>query len=139
MNLKISLFLIFIFFIIIVIAIVGNKSDLDEDPKFSENEVEEYAKDNGLLFSAISAQNGIGIEELFINIGNELVKQEEEDKSPRNSINDKNNIDNKNDGKNNNITDDKNDDDLKEKNEALKRRNSIKINGKDDAKKINCC
>ena len=100
--LKISLhFLIIILFINIVIAIVGNKCDLEEDAKFTSNEVEEYAKSNGLLYTLISALNGKGIEELFKNIGNELVKMEKENKSQRDSINDKNNnIDKTNDEKN---------------------------------------
>jgi small GTP-binding protein len=53
----------------IIIAIVGNKSDLINEEQVNENEVRDYAKDNGLIFCSTSAKMKEGINELFNDVG----------------------------------------------------------------------
>ncbi|NXD32695.1 VPS21 protein, partial [Spelaeornis formosus] len=53
----------------IVICLVGNKSDLDEDPRqVSREEAEAYAKEANLLFFEASAKTGANVAELFTEI-----------------------------------------------------------------------
>lgn len=53
----------------VIIVIAGNKSDLMEDEKVSENEVRKFSAKLGAMYQSISAKNRKGIEELFLNIG----------------------------------------------------------------------
>jgi small GTP-binding protein len=53
----------------IVIGIAGNKCDLYEEEDVSEKEAREFAEQIGAVFELTSAQNNIGINELFLNCG----------------------------------------------------------------------
>ena len=50
-------------------AIAGNKCDLEDRRNVSNKKVQNFAMDNGCLFKLISASNGMGIEELFYELG----------------------------------------------------------------------
>lgn len=56
----------------IVIALAGNKVDLKEKRKVSEEEARAYSDENGLLFFETSAKLSFNVNELFCAIGNEL-------------------------------------------------------------------
>ena len=74
----------------VIFALVGNKSDLDYNRKITKEEAELYAKEHNYIFQEVSALNGEGIQELFLNKlidqirtqfiqrGNALTDQEEE-------------------------------------------------------------
>ena len=74
----------------VIFALVGNKSDLDYNRKVTKEEAELYAKEHNYIFQEVSALNGEGIQELFLNKlidqirtqfiqrGNTLTDQEEE-------------------------------------------------------------
>ena len=74
----------------VIFALVGNKSDLDYNRKVTKEEAELYAKEHNYIFQEVSALNGEGIQELFLNKlidqirtqfiqrGNALTDQEEE-------------------------------------------------------------
>ena len=49
----------------VVIGIIGNKADLFEQEKVSEEEVKKYAKSKGAFFMLVSAKDGTGIYETF--------------------------------------------------------------------------
>ena len=51
----------------VIFALVGNKSDLDYNRKVKIEEAEKYAKDHNFIFQEVSAMNGDGIQELFMN------------------------------------------------------------------------
>ena len=51
----------------VIYALVGNKSDLDYNRKVKSEEAEKYAKDHNFIFQEVSAMNGDGIQELFMN------------------------------------------------------------------------
>lgn len=52
----------------IVIALVGNKTDLEDKREISTEEAETFAKQMGLLFFEVSAKSGQGIHECFTKI-----------------------------------------------------------------------
>ena len=52
-----------------MIAICSNKSDLFSQQQVSDKEGKEYSESVGALFQITSAQLGVGINELFLNIG----------------------------------------------------------------------
>ncbi len=56
-----------------MIAICANKSDLFSKQQVSDNEGKEYSESVGALFQITSAQLGVGINELFLNIGKKLL------------------------------------------------------------------
>ena len=74
----------------VIFALVGNKSDLDYNRKVDKEEAEKYAKKQNYIFQEVSALNGDGIQELFLNKlidqirtqfiqrGNNMTDQEEE-------------------------------------------------------------
>ena len=74
----------------VIFGLVGNKSDLDYNRKVTKEEAELYAKEHNYIFQEVSALNGEGIQELFLNKlidqirtqfiqrGNTLTDQEEE-------------------------------------------------------------
>ena len=51
-----------------IIAIVGNKSDMEQDREITTIEVAEYAKNEGLIFYEASALTGTNIKELFLEL-----------------------------------------------------------------------
>jgi small GTP-binding protein len=62
----------------IFIYLVGNKIDLADFPLISRPEAEDYAKLNKICgYSETSAKLGINIEEVFINISNHLLIEQE--------------------------------------------------------------
>ena len=79
---------------------VANKSDLFDKEQVNEEEAKQYANEKGLNFQVTSALNGIGIEELFNNIGKKLInpnyKKEDEDDEENDK---KENNENDNDGR----------------------------------------
>ncbi|WVQ98201.1 hypothetical protein IAU59_005323 [Kwoniella sp. CBS 9459] len=56
----------------IVIMLVGNKSDLSAQRKTPRELGEQFAQEEGLLFSEASAKSGEGVEELFMDIAKKL-------------------------------------------------------------------
>ena len=56
-----------------MIAICANKSDLFKKQEVSDQEGKEYAESVEALFQITSAQMGVGINELFLNIGKKLL------------------------------------------------------------------
>lgn len=53
----------------IVIALAGNKLDLAEKRDVKTQEAQEYAEENGILFSETSAKTAANVNELFVAIG----------------------------------------------------------------------
>ena len=51
----------------VIFALVGNKSDLNYIRKVSSEEAKKYANDHNFIFQEVSAMNGDGIQELFMN------------------------------------------------------------------------
>ena len=51
----------------VIFALVGNKSDLDYNRKVKIEDAEKYAKEHNFIFQEVSAMNGDGIQELFMN------------------------------------------------------------------------
>ncbi|VEU19310.1 DEKNAAC100056 [Brettanomyces naardenensis] len=49
----------------IIIALVGNKTDLEQERKVSSEEAESFAKGLGLLYFEVSAKSGTGVRECF--------------------------------------------------------------------------
>ena len=101
----------------VIFAIVGNKSDLYEDEKVTEDEAKEYAYNNNTHCYLTSARNNVGINNMFEDLGNlyleptfqekrkKEIKERNEDNENKNNIvivqkdirnTDKNNDNNKN-------------------------------------------
>ena len=86
---------------------VGNKSDLDYNRKVKIEDAEKYAKERNFIFQEVSAMNGDGIQELFMNklleqIRTQLIQKGKnplEDEEEKLKVNIKNN-ENKNNSKN---------------------------------------
>ena len=51
----------------VIFALVGNKSDLDYNRKVKKEDAEKYANEHNYIFQEVSALNGDGIQELFMN------------------------------------------------------------------------
>ena len=51
----------------VIFALVGNKCDLDYNRKVKTEEAEKFANDHNCIFQEVSAMNGDGIQELFMN------------------------------------------------------------------------
>ena len=91
----------------VIYALVGNKSDLDYNRKVKSEEAEKYAKSHNFIFQEVSAMNGDGIQELFMNklleqIRTQLIQKGKnplEDEEEKLKVNIKNN-ENKNNSKN---------------------------------------
>lgn len=56
-----------------VLGVAGNKCDLYENEKVSENEAREFAEQIGAIFELTSAANNTGITELFQDVGNKYL------------------------------------------------------------------
>ncbi|KAI8066252.1 ras family-domain-containing protein [Gilbertella persicaria] len=56
----------------LVIALVGNKTDLDQERVVSEQEADAYAKDTQLLYVETSARLGTNIDHVFAEIANNI-------------------------------------------------------------------
>ena len=54
----------------VIFAIVGNKSDLYEDEKVTDEEAKEYAYNNNIHCFITSARNNVGINNMFEELGN---------------------------------------------------------------------
>lgn len=52
-----------------VLGLVGNKMDVPEHRVVSTEEAEQYARENGLLFTETSAKDDINITKCFLDIG----------------------------------------------------------------------
>ena len=91
----------------VIFALVGNKSDLDYNRKVKIEDAEKYAKEHNFIFQEVSAMNGDGIQELFMNklleqIRTQLIQKGKnplEDEEEKLKVNIKNN-ENKNNSKN---------------------------------------
>ena len=57
----------------LVLGVAGNKCDLYENEKVSENEAREFAEQIGAVFELTSAANNTGITELFQDVGNKYL------------------------------------------------------------------
>ena len=51
----------------VIFAVVGNKCDLDYNRKVQIEEAQKFANDHSCIFQEVSAMNGDGIQELFMN------------------------------------------------------------------------
>ena len=51
----------------VIFALVGNKCDLDYNRKVQMEQAQKYADDHNFIFQEVSAMNGDGIQELFMN------------------------------------------------------------------------
>ena len=51
----------------VIFALVGNKCDLDYNRKVKTEEAQKYADNHNFIFQEVSAMNGDGIQELFMN------------------------------------------------------------------------
>ena len=51
----------------VIFGLVGNKSDLDYNRKVKKEYAEKYANEHNYIFQEVSALNGEGIQELFMN------------------------------------------------------------------------
>ena len=51
----------------VIFALVGNKCDLDYNRKVKIEEAQKYAEEHNFIFQEVSAMNGDGIQELFMN------------------------------------------------------------------------
>ncbi|XP_044158709.1 ras-related protein Rab-17 isoform X1 [Bufo gargarizans] len=72
-----------------VIALVGNKSDLQDKGKVSREVAQAFAEQKGLLFIETSAKTGDGVKEVFEAVAHELLaleKQKEEKQRRRDSL-----------------------------------------------------
>ena len=63
-----------------ILGIAGNKSDLYESEQVSEKEAREYAKSINAVFSLTSAQNNTGINQLFEDVGMQLLAPDFQEK-----------------------------------------------------------
>ena len=52
----------------IVIALVGNKSDLEDQRRISTEEAKKFCEENGLLYFECSAKTGANVREVFISV-----------------------------------------------------------------------
>ena len=69
----------------IVLYLVGNQIDLDHNEEVPENIAKEFASQNGMKFKYVSAKTGFKIDEMFVDIGNEYLKNKERLNVPRKS------------------------------------------------------
>ena len=128
----------------------GNKSDLYTQEEVDEGEARNFAKEIGAFFKLTSAVTGIGIDEIFHDIGCKLFNPNyvDNDEILADSGNKNNNDDNNNNNDdNNNNNKVKNEIKEKEKKEEekeieLKHSNSIKLDptkAKPSKEKKKCC
>ena len=86
----------------VIFALVGNKCDLDYNRKVQMEQAQKYADDHNFIFQEVSAMNGDGIQELFMNklieqIRTQFVQKgkfniDEEEEKLKVNINNNNNI-----------------------------------------------
>ena len=76
------------------VVLIGNKSDLVDKREVTEEEIENFAKDNNIMYFETSAKDGKNIDECFYFIAEKLVKQYEnkdnEEEKNKNLINNEN-------------------------------------------------
>ena len=70
---------------VIVIALCANKSDLFTKQQVSDKEGREYSESIGALFQITSAHEGVGVDDLFCNIGKKLLNIKIEEKPDSNT------------------------------------------------------
>ena len=58
----------------VIIALAGNKADLEQRRKVSQEEAESYAEENGILHLVTSAKDGTNVKSLFVEIAKKLPK-----------------------------------------------------------------
>jgi len=58
----------------VIIALAGNKADLEERRKVSQEEADNYAEENGILNLVTSAKDGTNVKSLFVQIAKKLPK-----------------------------------------------------------------
>ena len=62
----------------IILAVVGNKSDMYEFEQVSTNDGMKFAQDVGAIFQLTSAKKSLGIDDLFLSIGEKFVHPDKE-------------------------------------------------------------
>lgn len=62
-----------------VIMLVGNKTDLESSRKIPKDIAMRYAQENDLLFLETSAKKDKNIDEMFIELGRKLIKNDEDE------------------------------------------------------------
>jgi small GTP-binding protein len=92
----------------VIFGLVGNKCDLDYNRKVSTEEAEKFANDNNFIFQEVSSLKGEGLQELFLNKlieqirtqfiqrGNNIITDQDEEKLKINTTNNNNKKNNKN-------------------------------------------
>ena len=60
--------------------LVGNKSDLVDKEEVDPKIATELAKNNNLKFSLVSAKDGMGIQDLFVNAVKDVMERRKNDK-----------------------------------------------------------
>lgn len=58
----------------VVIALAGNKADLEQRRKVSQEDADMYAEENGILHLVTSAKDGTNVKSLFVEIAKKLPK-----------------------------------------------------------------
>jgi GTPase SAR1 and related small G proteins len=58
----------------VIIALAGNKADLEQRRKVSQEDAEMYAEENGILHLVTSAKDGTNVKSLFVEIAKKLPK-----------------------------------------------------------------
>ncbi|XP_062570959.1 uncharacterized protein LOC134232984 [Saccostrea cucullata] len=59
----------------VTVAVIGNKSDLKDDRQVEVRKGQDYANKHGMLFTETSAKRGTNVEEIFFELGSQIVQQ----------------------------------------------------------------
>lgn len=59
----------------VTVAVIGNKSDLKDDRQVEVRKGQDYANKHGMLFTETSAKRGTNVEEIFFELGSQIMQQ----------------------------------------------------------------
>lgn len=65
-------------------AVIGNKSDLKDYREVEVRKGQGYAIKHGMLFTETSAKRGTNVEEIFFELGSQLLQKNVQEKSEQN-------------------------------------------------------
>ena len=65
------------------VVIDGNKIDLDDDRDISKEDANKFAQENNYKYFETSAKTGIGVDELFREIVNQILEKKEKNDEPK--------------------------------------------------------